>query len=84
MRSKLNENTFLIYILCGEFDKYGRLLGWLFDSNEDNYPDSNDILIKSYNHQLIKAGLAYFYGGKLTKFTEQEQIEYLNSQNKSL
>ncbi len=77
MREKLNTNVYLIHILCGEFDKYGRLLGWLFplaEINDPNDPSTDIIQKKSFNHLLIKEGVAYYYKGD-TKLSEIEQIE---------
>ena len=70
---KLNEKCYLIKIKCGDFDKYGRLLGWLYDNNST----INSPIEQSFNHILIKEHLAYKYEGK-TKLTEQEQITLLN------
>ena len=71
VRKILNESVYMINLLCGEFDKYGRLLGWLYGSN-------NEIMDKqySYNHLLVKERLAYIYKGD-TKLTELEQINLL-------
>ncbi len=73
MRKILNENIYLVNILCGEFDKYGRLLGWLFDSKISVINPS-----ESFNQKLINNKLAYKYEGK-TKLTEEEQINQFNS-----
>jgi endonuclease YncB( thermonuclease family) len=70
IRKLLNSKVYLINILCGEFDKYGRLLGWLFDYSVDNNTLNKT---DSYNHILIKEKLAYEYKGE-TKLTETEQI----------
>jgi endonuclease YncB( thermonuclease family) len=77
MRNKLNEKIYLIYILCGGFDKYGRLLGWLFNKNNIKKPNRDDILLNSFNYQLIYAKLAYEYKGN-TKLTENKQVELFN------
>ena len=69
---KLNQKCYIIKIKCGSFDKYGRLLGWLYDKN--SLPDIT--IDKSYNHILIKEHLAYKYEGK-TKLTETEQVNIL-------
>lgn len=52
-----NENQ-LVYLKCGGFDKYGRLLGELFI-------DKNDI--DSVNNLMIKNGYAYEYHGGTKK-----------------
>jgi endonuclease YncB( thermonuclease family) len=70
---KLNKKCYLIKIKCGEFDKYGRLLGWLF--NKDSVKTIS--IEQSFNHILIKENLAYKYEGK-TKLTEEEQLIKMN------
>ena len=67
IKTELNNNCYLVYIKCYDFDKYGRVLG-------DIYKDENSD--ESFSSILIKEKLAYVYGGK-TKLTEQEQIELL-------
>ena len=64
-------NVYLINILCGPFDKYGRLLGWVFDVTDKDCYKSN-----SYNHVLLREKLAYEYYGS-TKLTEEQQIKLL-------
>jgi len=76
MRALLNDNVYLIRILCGNFDKYGRLLGHLFKSDKLKIPTIVDIETKSFNYKLINKKLAYKYEGA-TKLTEQEQIKFL-------
>ena len=71
LRVLLESEVYLVNILCGTLDKYGRLLGWIFDLNDL----SNDKL-KSYNHILVEKKLAYLYKGD-TKLTEEEQIKLL-------
>ena len=71
LRKLLNENIYLINIKCGEFDKYGRLLAYLFPNNDSTYEPSN-----SFNHMLINEKLAYRYMGD-TKLTEAEQVNFL-------
>ena len=52
----------LVYIKCGEFDKYGRLLGTLFLNEKDT---------KSVNQIMIDNGHGYKYdGGTKKKFNE--------------
>ena len=77
MRALLNKNVYLIRILCGKFDKYGRLLGHLFKSDELKISTIHDILTKSFNHELVKRNFAYLYKGD-TKLTEVEQIDFLS------
>jgi micrococcal nuclease len=58
VRDKLRESILnkLIYIECGNFDKYGRLLGCIFDENN-----------KNINNWLIEHGYAYKYNGGTKK-----------------
>ena len=63
----MNKNRKIVTIICGEFDKYGRLLGWLY-SNDNT----------SLNQLLINAHLAYSYNGG-TKLSETSQINTLNT-----
>jgi endonuclease YncB( thermonuclease family) len=66
LRNLLNAKCYLIKIKCGQFDKYGRLLGWLYSNHH--------IIIgeRTFNQCLIDEKLAYVYNGG-TKLTEQEQ-----------
>jgi len=52
----LQKNTKIISVVCGEFDKYGRLLVELYDENAE--PDAI-----SYNQRLITGGYAKSYSG---------------------
>ena len=63
----LSDNVNLVYIKCKDFDKYGRLLGDVYKTDEDD---------KSFSEILMEEKLAYFYDGK-KKLTEEEQIEIL-------
>ena len=54
----MNNSTQLVYIKCGEFDKYGRLLGELRVNLEDD---------KSVNQQMIDNGYGYEYHGGTKK-----------------
>lgn len=72
LRNMLQLDTYLVNILCGPLDKYGRLLGWIFDISDSSCHKSN-----SYNHKLIREKLAYEYNGS-TKLTEMEQIDLLS------
>ena len=67
IKKELNDNCYLIYLKCYDFDKYGRVLG-------DIYKNENDDL--SFSSILINEKLAYIYGGK-TKLTEEVQLELL-------
>jgi endonuclease YncB( thermonuclease family) len=70
--SLLESKVYLVNILCGTLDKYGRLLGWIFDLEDL----SQDKTSKSFNHILVDKKLAYLYQGD-TKLTEEEQIKLL-------
>jgi len=63
----LSENVNLVYIKCGDFDKYGRLLGDIYKNKDET---------KSFSEILMEEKLAYSYDGK-KKLTEEEQIELL-------
>ena len=77
MRDRLNnKGNYIVKVVCGDFDKYGRLLGWIYDKNHNFYKDQDKTRIKSFNHILINEKLAYLYYGN-TKLTEQEQIKKL-------
>jgi endonuclease YncB( thermonuclease family) len=65
--SFLSDNVNLVYIKCKDFDKYGRLLGDVYKTDEDDI---------SFSEILMEEKLAYFYDGK-KKLTEEEQIEIL-------
>ena len=61
----LNENVFVVYLKCLDFDKYGRLLAEI-------YTDSNI----SFSQHLLDNKLAYKYTGQ-TKLTETEQLDVM-------
>ena len=48
----------LVYIKCGEFDKYGRLLGEIYIKKDDS---------KSVNQMMIEQGHGYAYDGGTKK-----------------
>ena len=56
----MNDNQ-LIYVKCGEFDKYGRLLGTIFINKKDKI---------SVNEMMINNNFGYVYNGgtKITNF----------------
>jgi len=68
IKNELNENCYLCYIKCYDFDKYGRVLADIYLNEK-----SSD----SFSNILINEKLAYIYGGK-TKLTETQQIELLS------
>ena len=66
-KTLLNNNVFLIYVKCYNFDKYGRLLCDI----SKNYKS------KCFSDILFEEKLAYKYTGK-TKLTELEQLNELS------
>jgi len=58
LTSKIMNPNQLVYIKCGEFDKYGRLLGTLYLEKEDE---------KSINQLMIDEGHGYEYDGGTKK-----------------
>ena len=67
LKTLLNNNVFLIYVKCYNFDKYGRLLCDI----SKNYKS------KCFSDILLEEKLAYKYTGK-TKLTELEQLNELS------
>ena len=53
----MNENQ-LVYLKCGKFDKYGRLLGYVYIKEDDT---------ESVNEMMIKNNHAYEYHGGTKK-----------------
>lgn len=68
VRALLNKTPYLVKIKCGEFDKYGRLLGEIYSTNVLGLAKT-----ESFSTILIREKLAYAYDGK-TKMTEKEQL----------
>ena len=68
IKNELNENPYLIWLKCYEFDKYGRVMGDIYAKEEDT--------TKSFSDILIEEKLAYKYQGK-TKLTEEDQLKIL-------
>lgn len=60
----LNEK---VWVLCGDWDKYGRLLGTIYKKRGDKV---------SINQQIINNGYAYVYDGK-----KKKQFEDWNNDN---
>lgn len=58
LKSKVMNEEQLVYIKCGEFDKYGRLLGTLFLEENDEV---------SVNDLMIDNGHGYAYDGGTKK-----------------
>lgn len=69
IRQLLNSNNFILSVKCGKYDKYGRLLCWLYKKDK--------LETVSFNQILVNEKLAYNYNGK-KKLTEQEQLNLLN------
>lgn len=74
LRELLNKKVYMIDILCGKFDKYGRLLGHLYKYNSSNRIQE----LQSFNSILIMEKLAYSYNGQ-KKLSETDQVEVLGS-----
>jgi len=76
LRDLLNKKVYMVDILCGKFDKYGRLLGHIYE-----YKSSNRVQdLNSFNSILISEKLAYSYNGQ-KKLSETDQVEILGSVN---
>jgi hypothetical protein len=61
------DNVYVVWVKCYEFDKYGRVLVDLFADEESP---------KSFSQTLNEEHLAYTYQGD-TKLTEEQQVEVL-------
>lgn len=53
----------LIIIKCGDFDKYGRLLAYIYLYNQKTPQEEINDIEKSINHLLISKNYAYLYDG---------------------
>lgn len=62
-----DENMYIIWIQCDEFDKYGRLLINCYFTSESP---------KSFSNILVEEKLAYPYDGE-TKLSEEQQVAFL-------
>ncbi len=69
----LDESVCLVRLVCGGFDKYGRLLAAVFRGSDGAPPHGSP----SFNDALVGARLAYRYAGG-TKLTEAQQLEALS------
>lgn len=67
--SILEEDVYVIWVHCMEFDKYGRALIHCYKSPES---------LKSFSELLVEEKLAYKYEGD-TKLTEEQQVQLLTS-----
>jgi endonuclease YncB( thermonuclease family) len=67
IKNILNSDTYILYIECKEFDKYGRLLANVYLDNSKQI---------SLSEHLINKNLAYIYTGD-TKLSETEQLKKL-------
>lgn len=65
LRQKMKESKCHVTLRCGSFDKYGRLLGWLYNSEDIE-------MQKSFNDILVNEKLAYVYFGE-KKLSDDEQ-----------
>lgn len=70
IKDYFDNNISLVWIECGDFDKYGRLLGKLFKNKDQKI---------SFSEILINENLAYEYNGE-KKLTEEEQLLLLNDE----
>uniref|UniRef100_A0A6C0E0Z4 TNase-like domain-containing protein n=1 Tax=viral metagenome TaxID=1070528 RepID=A0A6C0E0Z4_9ZZZZ len=70
IQKMLDDNVYILWLECHEFDKYGRLLADVYIDYVDTEAQTNGR--KSINEELVKCNLAYRYSGK-TKLTEEEQ-----------
>jgi endonuclease YncB( thermonuclease family) len=68
IQEKLNDDVYIIYLECGDFDKYGRLLANVYVDN------SKEVCFADH---LVDVKLAYRYTGD-TKLSEQQQLEILS------
>jgi endonuclease YncB( thermonuclease family) len=66
LRQKMKESKCLVILRCGSFDKYGRLLGWMYHVEDHE-------MAKSFNDILVNEKLAYVYFGE-KKLSDDEQI----------
>ena len=75
-KKKLHELIYdkIIWVKCGDWDKYGRLLGTLY-LNKDDLDKDNSI-----NNMLIKEHYAYAYDGK-KKMKFEEWGEKFTNEN---
>lgn len=69
VQSILAKDVYLVWIKCGDWDKYGRLLVQVY---------KNDTDIKELGSILIEENLAYPYFGE-TKLTESQQVNALKN-----
>lgn len=68
LKAMMNDNSKLVRVVCGEFDKYGRLLVSLYDI-VDSVVTSGGGNEKSYNSVLIEENYAKpYYGGTKDAF----------------
>jgi endonuclease YncB( thermonuclease family) len=62
----LNENVFVVYLKCLDFDKYGRLLAEIYTTGSE----------VCFSQHLLHNKLAYKYTGQ-TKLTETQQLDVM-------
>ena len=69
IREKLQKTCYMVKLYCSNFDKYGRLLAYIFKKDFIfNNIDNNQNLIESnkrfsYNYYLVDNNLAVYYNG---------------------
>lgn len=69
MRERLNSKNNIIRVKCENFDKYGRLLCYLYNKDLQSGDNMNDIN-KSFNMMLVQEKLALQYDGKTKNIEE--------------
>jgi endonuclease YncB( thermonuclease family) len=67
----LNNDVFLVYVHCFEFEKFGRVLANIYE---------DETCQKSFADILVEENLAYRYSGQ-KKLSEEEQVLLLASPN---
>jgi len=60
----LSERVYLVWIKCGNFEKFGRLLAAIYNNSEDE---------ESFASRLIQCRLGYAYNGG-SKISEDDQL----------
>ena len=63
MEQVMNDPKQLVYIKCGEFDKYGRLLGELY-LNEEQINSVNQMMIDNNHGYVYDGGTKKDFGSK--------------------
>lgn len=71
VQAMLSQDVYLVWIKCGDWDKYGRLLVQVYKDKED---------LTELGSILIEENLAYPYFGE-TKLTESQQVNTMKIQS---